>query len=479
VPSRFHFLSMAAALSVITAVLFAAPASASTYSYTGTWLGSSYQLTHVTNVTVEGLPDAFVVGTITDFQTSDPSYSCLDGLAINVFLAPQEFPGEYVVHDGLQGSMCAYGTWTFSSKYSYTGNWNGASYSLTRVANVTVEGLPDAQLITNDSTGESVQITNFQTSDPSFDCLDGSSINVFMAQDEFPGQHVVHDGLQGSMCTYGTWLFMPVSSYTITIQAWIPQSDTWDPDTTVLCSESPTSLDDICPYVTYLAESLSGTAVPNCYTPFDPADTLVAGVFVGDNHSGYSGSYRTQTVISFDWNPASRTITNYTTNSMLHGPSEVTLQYSWLGIPLDTCTVGPDYSGLQQPPSSASSTSFTTGTSGYDPYVPGAVLLGTVINGTLWGTFNPQGTLTLSWETGAFPSYGVQVWPNSSYDGYQLQQVTNNVSGWNTTSYTGMVDIGWALNAWNALTYSSNFGNALLDPSYPPVTGSTTLNPAP
>jgi hypothetical protein len=480
--ARFRGLGVLAALSLAAAVLVAWPASASAYSYTGTWLGSSYALTHVTNVTVEGLPDSFVVGTITDFQTSDPAYSCLDGQTINVFLAPQEFPGVYVVHDGLQGSMCAYGTWTFSSNYSYTGTWNGTAYSLTRVENVTVEGLPDAQLITNDSTGAAVQFTNFQTSDPSEQCLDGNSINVFMAQDEFPGQHVVHDGLQGSMCTYGTWLFMPVSHYAITIQSWIPQAQTWDPDTSTLC----VAVDNYCPYPTYLLESALGP-VASCYTP-NPllaASTVVYGLFTGDNHVGYAGTFRTQTVINFNWNPASRTITNYTT-SMQHGLSTVTLQYwlTLLGIPveeLDQCSES-STNGLQIPASAASSPSFITGTSGYDPFATGAVALGAVIGGTLWGSFNPNGTLSLSWETTAFPSLGVQVAANQGYDSDQLQQVTNNVSGWDPTSFTGITDVGLALNAWNALTYTSNYGT-VLDPlspvGFPPVTGSTTLNPAP
>lgn len=90
-----------------------ATAAAATYNYSGVWNGSATPLTHVPNVTVEGLPDETFVGTIGNFQTNDPSYSCLNGETINVFTAPSEFPSEYVVHNGLQGSQCTYGTWTF------------------------------------------------------------------------------------------------------------------------------------------------------------------------------------------------------------------------------------------------------------------------------------------------------------------------------------------------------------------------------
>jgi hypothetical protein len=174
-------------------------AAAASYSYNGLWnMGRPTwtNLTNVENVTVEGLPDATLVGTIGDFQTTDPSYSCLNGESINVWTAPKEYPNEYVVHNGDQGSQCTYGTWTF---YTYTGVWSGSSTGLTHVNNVTVEGLPDATLVGT--------IGNFQTKDPAFSCLNGESINVWTAPNEFPGQYVVHNGDQGSQCTYGTWTF--------------------------------------------------------------------------------------------------------------------------------------------------------------------------------------------------------------------------------------------------------------------------------
>lgn len=79
----------------------------------GLWNGVPATLTAVPNAPVESYADAELVGQIHDFQTSARPQSCLDGEAINVWLAPREFPGLYVVHDGAQGAQCAYGTWTF------------------------------------------------------------------------------------------------------------------------------------------------------------------------------------------------------------------------------------------------------------------------------------------------------------------------------------------------------------------------------
>jgi protocatechuate 3,4-dioxygenase beta subunit len=113
---------------VIFAVLFlatcalpvaaAAQTGSDSYTFTGVWQGQPVNLTQVTNVTVEGLPDAKLVGQITDFQTNEPTggsppFYELNGESINVWTAPAEFPGVYVVHNGDQGTQATYGTWTF------------------------------------------------------------------------------------------------------------------------------------------------------------------------------------------------------------------------------------------------------------------------------------------------------------------------------------------------------------------------------
>ncbi len=169
------------------------------YIYVGVWDGVRIRLTHVRNVTVEGLADARLLGQVTDFRTNDPYYACLDGRSINVWSAPREFPGKYVVHNGDQGTQCVYGTWTFAP-YTFTGIWHGRRISLTHVRNMTVEGLPDARLIG--------ALTDFHTTDPYYACLDGRSLNVWSAPREFPGRDAVHNGDQGTQCVYGTWTFL-------------------------------------------------------------------------------------------------------------------------------------------------------------------------------------------------------------------------------------------------------------------------------
>ncbi len=88
----------------------------SSYYYTGIWNGQTVYLKLVPNVTVESLPDATLVGTLSDFYTNQPSYLSppyaeLNGENMNVWTAPSEFPGEYVVHNGDEGSQPIYGTW--------------------------------------------------------------------------------------------------------------------------------------------------------------------------------------------------------------------------------------------------------------------------------------------------------------------------------------------------------------------------------
>jgi len=299
----------------------AAQTNSNPYTFTGVWQGQTVNLTEVPNVTVEGLSDATLVGQITDFQTNEPTggkppYYELNGESINVFTAPNEFPGVYVVHNGLQGQQVTYGTWTFpmtgtsgpTTPYSlaltvspsslpadgnstatvtatvtgangqpvandtvnftastgtvttsaltnsggqatatytagttpgsvtisatettgsatgsttltlsqptwtFTGVWNGQTVNLTWVPNQTVEGFSDAKVVG--------QITNFQTNEPTggkppYYELNGESINVFTAPNEFPGVYVVHNGLQGPQATYGTWTFPMTGTQTV------------------------------------------------------------------------------------------------------------------------------------------------------------------------------------------------------------------------------------------------------------------------
>jgi hypothetical protein len=53
--------------------------------------------------------------------------------------------------------------------------------------------------------------TNFQTEDPTYECLNGESINVFTSETgqswPYPCMYAIHNGNMGTQCTYATWLY--------------------------------------------------------------------------------------------------------------------------------------------------------------------------------------------------------------------------------------------------------------------------------
>lgn len=83
------------------------------YIYRCVWNGREETLTWVPNANVEQFGTPANPATCSEFSTNDPRYSCLNGETINVWTAPAQYPGVYVVHNGNQGPQCTYGTWTF------------------------------------------------------------------------------------------------------------------------------------------------------------------------------------------------------------------------------------------------------------------------------------------------------------------------------------------------------------------------------
>ncbi len=71
--------------------------------FNGVWV----PLQHIQNVTVEGFRDARLVGKCKLYA---PGY-CINGEYINVWVAPNEYPGKLIVHNGMQGPQCTYKTW--------------------------------------------------------------------------------------------------------------------------------------------------------------------------------------------------------------------------------------------------------------------------------------------------------------------------------------------------------------------------------
>lgn len=262
--------------------------------------------------------------------------------------------------------------------YSYTGLWNGYATTLTHVANVTVEGLPDESLVGT--------ISDFQTSDPSFSCLNGETINVFTAPSEFPNEYVVHNGLQGSQCTYGTWTF---PFYTVTLAAWIPQ-ETLD-GAPLLAWEA------------YAAIGLSCWTPPWYEVPF--VDELITGT--GDGHSGYAGTDRAYVSARITWNGSA--ISSFTPLSPYVTTSMATAYY-YLVTQVDSCTISKAGSQLSPTPAQTGSNSFSLQVKAQNNIAPPP--LNPPLDGALSVTVSGSATaptFSFSGTTELFPSYGVSV----------------------------------------------------------------------
>jgi hypothetical protein len=175
----------------------------------GSIQGTVRDLINVKNVSVEGLSDATLLSTqLTNFETNDSAFSCLNGSSLNAWTAPKEFPNDIVIHNGLQGTQCAYGTWIYPDPTPlFACIWGGGWVLVANLPDVTVEGLPDAKLVGT--------CNDFQTTSSQYSCLNGENINVFTAPKEYPNEYVAHNGLMGNQCTYGVWVFAePPNVYT-------------------------------------------------------------------------------------------------------------------------------------------------------------------------------------------------------------------------------------------------------------------------
>ncbi len=82
---------------------------------------------------------------------------------------------------------------------STTGLTVGRTYGLIHLVNLTLEDLGATRV------GRATLHVNVARSP--YTCLNGSTVNVFL----YDGQYFLHNGLQGSQCTYGTWEIAPAS----------------------------------------------------------------------------------------------------------------------------------------------------------------------------------------------------------------------------------------------------------------------------
>ncbi len=84
------------------------------YSYNCVLNGTPVSLYYTRQRSVETFPDAINLGpNCVNFQTQDPTYSCLNGENINVYTAHAEYPCMYAIHNGGMGAQCTYATWLY------------------------------------------------------------------------------------------------------------------------------------------------------------------------------------------------------------------------------------------------------------------------------------------------------------------------------------------------------------------------------
>jgi len=124
-----------------------------------------------------------------------------------------------------------------------------------------------------------------------------------------PGPEVITLGGAGasSNCQVipGTYYFDPSDHYVVNTEAWIPFAAVVDP-------EMPITE----PYRSTLG--LQNAFDPNCYAPplLESLITLVSSTYRGDDHTGFGGSYRLATEVSFDFNRWTDQISNFTNDSI-------------------------------------------------------------------------------------------------------------------------------------------------------------------
>ena len=97
-------------------------------------------------------------------------------------------------------------TTTPGPTYFYQGTWNGQTVTLAKVSRL--QNGPAG------STQPAGQLTNFQTNDPAFKCLDGDTLWVWTST-SYQGQYLV-DNVMQNQCATGTWLFKAASLVNVT-----------------------------------------------------------------------------------------------------------------------------------------------------------------------------------------------------------------------------------------------------------------------
>ena len=211
--------TMRAALFLLAALLLAGcmtqPPKA--FTYFGTWQGQKVKLSIVANPPLVRLTGLTPQGQITNFTTDDPKYACFNNKSLNVYQEPQDFASTFVVYSvctagttGGQGDLR--GVWTFpqpavqGTVYPYTATFQNRTVTLQLLPGAT---LPNGQLVS--------QVTQFQTTDPTYSCLNQLSLPVYSDPKKYGGQYLVYyPGCPGG--NPGLWEFSITYAYSATFQ---------------------------------------------------------------------------------------------------------------------------------------------------------------------------------------------------------------------------------------------------------------------
>lgn len=163
--------------------------------------------------------NVLVGGSVTNVSMVWPhqtAYFTVGGKTLNLFVN-NTFAGLYAYQRWAQMSMSvntSSGT-TFPNPYNYTyyGQINGGTQQ-------SLNWVPNNSLYFND-TRYIGYVSNFQTNNPYYSCLDGSTLYMYKAQSEYPNVTVVHGGVSSQSCTrYITLLYTGSVNLTTSTIVW-------------------------------------------------------------------------------------------------------------------------------------------------------------------------------------------------------------------------------------------------------------------
>lgn len=193
--------------------------------------------------------------------------------------------------------------------------------------------------------------------------------------------------------------------YRVEFKAWIPFDHVVDP-------YQPNPLLFVDPQF----QGLLHTLLPGC-SPFPPTRTLlptqVETTFRGDSHFQVPGSFRVHLVAEFDWDPATRTMSNFTLSPDATNYGTTHLDYTFSSVvppfpPVATCSAAGTATTSTLGSKAFGGSGFLLRYSSSNPLVSPQFAV-PAIDGRLLGNFDAHSDLHLAFSTDGFPSHGVEV----------------------------------------------------------------------